>query len=385
MPCCDRHSLSSSGLAALGEAYLTSGQTSEGLDILENLLKSDQEVLKAADLLAPIYHERGQYEQEARVLRIWLKADPQNLQASEKLGLLLAADGTPEALALLNSAAAGSGQARARLADLISALEIPEGDAAYRLTNCGQALANLNEWPLAEQAFGLAVVEDKTYGEAWAWLGLARQHDKTPGAQQALETAVNLNPQSASIHAMFGAFYQQGGNPGEALKQFKTATQLEPGNPAWWAALAGAATQTDLTVALNANIQAVNLAPQEPSYWYNLAAFCVERNAYIQDYGLNAALRAYALQPNNVLYMDMLGRTQLALGMNDPAEVMLKKALDAAGSPSQSGMIHFHLGLLYLQSGRNDLAKFEFEQTLALDPAGTYGSQAKKLLERYFP
>jgi Flp pilus assembly protein TadD len=184
---------------------------------------------------------------------------------------------------------------------------------------------------------------------------------------------------------MFGTYWQQEGEPKQAIQQFTAATQLEPGNPAWWLALANASAQSDLSVALNAYIQAVNLAPQEAVYWYALATFSVEQNSYIEDYGLSAALRAFALDPKNPAYMDMLGRAQMAVGQNAAAEVMYKKALSISSPDGPLYIYHYHLGLLYLQTDQAAQAKFEFEQTLAYDPHGSYGAQAKKLVERYFP
>ena len=374
----ERGNLSPVGQAALAEAYFASDQTGLALALSQNLLAANQEIPRVGPLLAKYYRERGQLDEETRVLRRWLEGDPQNPQASQRLGLILAAQAAPEAVPLLQTAS------QTQFGNMINALEAP-GNLTYRLTRCGQALAQMNEWILAEQAFTHAVTTDSAYAEAWAWLGLARQHNGRPGAQQALVNAIQLNGQSASIHVMAGTYYLQSGNPGEAVNQFKTATQEEPGNPAWWVALGGAAAQIDLSVALNAYIQAIDLAPQQADYWYDLAAFCVERNAYIDDYGLNAGLQAYALEPHNPLYMDMLGRVQTAAGLYDPAEVMFKKALETAGSSDPTAMFHLHLGLLYLQNSHNDLAKFEFEQALTLDPTGLYGSQAQKLLQRYFP
>jgi len=82
--------------------------------------------------------------------------------------------------------------------------------------------------------------------------------------------------------------------------------------------------------------------------------------------------------------MDMLGRAELGTGQWDAAEVMFKKAL-VAGTPNTAFIQHLHLGLLYLQMGREAQAKDEFQQTVKLDPQGPYGKQAKTLLDRYFP
>jgi predicted Zn-dependent protease len=110
----------------------------------------------------------------------------------------------------------------------------------------------------------------------------------------------------------------------------------------------------------------------------------VENNAYLEEYGLGAALRAYALEPNNPAYMDMVGRAQMGTDQTEAAETMFKKAL-AADEQDSDFIYHFHLGLLYLQTQREAQAKDELQTTLKLDPQGPYGKQAKALLERYFP
>jgi predicted Zn-dependent protease len=267
---------------------------------------------------------------------------------------------------------------------LISALKTPPDKPAYRLALCGQALARLHEWPLAEQAFSQAVGDNPQYAAAWAWLGLARQQNKAANALDALENAVRIDGKSAPIHAMLGTYWQKAGETQKAGAEFNTATQLEPSNPAWWLALAGTTAQTDLTSALKAYLQAVNLAPEDDKNWYALAAFCVENSAYLEEYGLDAALRAFALDPKNPAYMDMLGRAQMGTGQTEAAEEMFKKALAAGGSDT-AFIQHFHLGLLYLQTRREAQAKDELQQTVKLDPQGPYGKQAKTLLERYFP
>lgn len=378
-------SLSSSGQVALGDAYLANKQIDQARTEWEDLLYQNQELVKISPRLIQIYHNRKEFKQEENLLNIWLGIEPSNPDANERLGRLLAALAAPDALTYLNMAASSSTDTATRLNTLISALKSPTENPAYRLARCGQALAQLGEWTLAEQAFTRAVNTDPQYANAWAWLGLARQQNNMPAAQAALEQGLKLDQNSAAIHAMLGTYWQQAGKPEQARQQFKTATDLEPGNPSWWVALGAASAQLDLSEALNAYTQAVNLAPQEAGNWYALAAFCVENEAYIEDYGLSAALRAFALDPTNPTYMDMLGRAQMATGQREAAEVMFKKALAVDGSTDQAYIYHFHLGLLYMQSGQSNKAKFEFQQTLESDPQGTYGSQAKKLVERYFP
>jgi Flp pilus assembly protein TadD len=113
-----------------------------------------------------------------------------------------------------------------------------------------------------------------------------------------------------------------------------------------------------------------------------MAVFCIENEAFVQDYGLDAALRAYALKPGNLQYMDTLGRALAASGESDSAEALFLKAITTA--PQDAAPV-FHLGLLYLQTNRGAEAKARFQEAVQLDPDGPYGTQAKKALERYFP
>jgi len=380
-----KSALSPAGQVNLGDAYLATSQTDLAMLEWDDLFTHKLETASTGARISRVFHSRKDFESEEQLLKKWLELEPGNPEASEKLGILLSSEGKPEAIPLLKYAVDNSEQAASRLASLISALDSSQDEPAYHLTRCGQALADLDEWSLAEMAFNTAANANPQYAQAWAWLGLARQLNKTPGAQAAIETALRLDPQSAFIHAMQGMIWQQAGNLEQAQLSFEMATKLEPENPAWWQALGTASSQVDLSTALNAYVQAVNLAPNEATYWYALAAFCVEKNAYIEDYGLSAALRAFALDPHNPFFMDMLGRAQLAAGYSDQAELMFKKALSEIGTDKPNVMLHLHLGLLYIQTGREEQAKFEFQQTLENDPQGPYGLQAKKLIERYFP
>jgi tetratricopeptide (TPR) repeat protein len=375
--------LGSLGRLALGDAFLSNNETSRAMREWEMLLAEHMEIASVSQRLAKQYHIRKDYDNEMRVLKAWLETDGTNPEASEQMGLLLAASAAPEALPLLRSAAEQSQQAANRLNGLITALDRQEKDRAYLLALSGQALALMNEWALAEQAFELSVAANSNYANAWAWLGTARQHNNSSGALNAIEEAIHLEPNSAAIHTMLGNYWQNAGQPVNAISEFQAATRIEPGNPAWWQALAGAQAQNDLSAALDAYIKSVNIAPQEAIYWFSLAAFCVEKNAYLEDYGLNAALRAFALEPKNPEYIDMLGRAQMAVGQLDAAEVSFNKAIKLGSSASIPGT-HLHMGLLYLQTDRQANAKLEFEETLRLDPNGSYGSQAKKIIERYF-
>lgn len=379
----NKASLSPAGQLALGDAYLANSNTEQAIQEWSDLFNRGVEIPKSAIRLTQIYHQAGEYEAEIKILQRWLLLEPANQTAGQQLGILLAAEGSPDALPVLQKAT--QGDSSNRLEALVSALIESTSDQAYNLTRSGQALAGLGEWPLAEIAFQNAVETNTGYAEAWAWLGLARQQNQHKEALAALDNAIRLQPKSAAIHTMLGTVLQQNGKLQEALEQFKIATQIEPENPAWWQAMGGALAPYDLPGAVQSYVHAIKLAPENASYWYALAVFCVENNAFMEEYGLSAALRAYALQPYNPAHMDILGRAQLAFGQIKEAETMFTKALASSGPGNPTHIYMLHLGLLYLQVGREAEAKSALIQVQVLDPTGIYGLQAKKLLERYFP
>jgi Flp pilus assembly protein TadD len=80
--------------------------------------------------------------------------------------------------------------------------------------------------------------------------------------------------------------------------------------------------------------------------------------------------------------MDILGLTLMATEEWDSAEAIFKKAMAVA--PEDAAPV-FHLALLYLQTNKPDLAKQYLQSAQALDPDGPIGTQAARVLARYFP
>jgi Tfp pilus assembly protein PilF len=120
---------------------------------------------------------------------------------------------------------------------LLAALADP-ADVQYLIT--GQGLADLGEWELAKMAFQHSLQLAPGYAEAWAFLSEARQKINPPEPAAALEDlqhALTLDPESISAITMLALYWQRQGQTQRASDLFRTAANLEPKDPAWYAAL----------------------------------------------------------------------------------------------------------------------------------------------------
>ncbi len=317
-------------------------------------------------------------------LRLVVTADPQDATAYHRLALIQATDNPAQALEYLELAErlqpAGNNQLLREA--LQHALQNPTSPSRYIVI--GRVHLQLGERALALKTFEEALVFYPDYAEAWAWLAevLYQIGEDNRLVESYYEKALTLNPAAAGIHTMAGLYWERQGHYRQAEALYQRATELEPQEPVWLLALARVTAQRDLPLALEHYLKATEMDPYHFSTWYALAAFCVENEAFLNDYGLEAALRAYALEPEDPQVMDLLGRALAATGETESAKVIYAKAIAAA---PEAAAPHFHLALLYLQINLRAEAKAMFQETQHLDPDGPYGTQAKNILDRYFP
>jgi tetratricopeptide (TPR) repeat protein len=390
-----KSALTPDGQFELGKAYFLSGEQEKALVEWQALPNGTQATVSAAPYLADAYHARARFDDEERVLRQWLALDPKNADAQYRLGLLLFADASPEAVPLFESAASSSPELKPGVDGLRVALKTALGAStspAARLTDCGRTLAAIGEWPLALRTFSRATQADAQDALAWAWLAEARQQTGGPSARQsqsgqaaldALQRAAGLAPDSAQIHAMFGLYWQRQRDWQKARAEFESAARLEPQNPVWQISLGDVYVHLgDLVTALTYYQDAVSLSPGDAQTWRALALFSVENDVDVEGVGRDAALRAYALDSENAQGLDILGRALAATQQYDAAETFFKKALTAAPRDAAPA---YHLAVLYLQTDKLDLAKQYLLSAQSLDPNGAIGGQASTLLARYFP
>lgn len=377
----EEETLSPEGWLALGEIYFLNGDRDSAY--AQAWLPLYQTGFASPALLARLAGYAA-YKQDPALEILYLTRlldlSPETSSARYRLGLLLAVDSPQAALASLNQAdRPDSSTLRQSLEQALS-----QEDLAYRNILIGRALANLGEWTLALKAFRAAAAQDPNYAEAWAWQAeaLYQAGEETAIVESYYEKALALNPNAAGIQAMAGLYWERNRNYPQAEARYLRAAQLEPQNQAWRLALAAVIARRDLPAALGHYQAATQLAPHDSSTWLALAAFCVEHEAFLEDAGLEAALRAYALEPENPEALGLLGRALAATGEVETAQIMHERAIALA--PNQPAP-RFHLALLYLQTNRRAEARQAFADVARLDPGGPYGQQAREILARYFP
>ncbi len=378
--------LSDRGREILGEAYASTQDWHQALHVWEPLLKAGKGdaalYAQASRMYEALYPDDDETLRD--LYRQWAEKDPQSAYPQYRLGMYLALENPDEAMKRWMTAARLDETYAPAVETLRTGMNLAliQPDEASRDVFIGRALALTGEWSFAEDAFAAATRANPQDGEAWAWLGEARQHlDEDVGDAPA--RALHLSPRSPVVRSLLGMYYQRREAYSLAEAQFQAAASLEPKNPAWQAALGEViALEGDLPRALRFYQRAASLSPDSPTYWRLLAQFCVDYRIYLRETGLPAAQKASALSNQDALSLDTLGQVYFLLDERKEAEAAFSRALES--NPNFS-LAYLHLAKLYLAQGKMDAAKDALLHAAetARDPA--LAREAARLLRTYFP
>jgi predicted O-linked N-acetylglucosamine transferase (SPINDLY family) len=337
----------------------------------------EQTLLRATEL-----HRAGRLDEAEAGYRRVLAQRPEHGAALHRLGLLALQSGHAEtALELLGRAAAAD-------------------PAAWR-SHCGlgQALAALERFPEAREAFQRATGLNPGCLEAWLGTGAAcRALGLGREALAAFAQAAALGPDHAEAQNNLGIALQDAGRLAEAVQAFRRATQLEDDFPIAHNNL-GNALLLDRQVdpALDQLQGVVRRWPDFADAWYNLgnAAFTGCRFPEAEA----AYRRTLALAPAHLSARNNLGNALQALGRNEEALAAYLEALrlnpgfvdagnnasaaaralgrmdqaarllrDALAARPDSAVTHCNLGNVLKDIGRMEEAVQNFRRALELDP-----------------
>jgi tetratricopeptide (TPR) repeat protein len=334
--------------------------------------------------IAKAFRKLGDIQKAMNTWQEVLKIDPRNSEAHYNLGLLLMTRRPKDALSELMQAIRYNQDRDALVQVLREGLNraLLQDNLAYQLVVSGQSLASIKEWDLAQEAFLRATLHVNNFPEAWGWLGEAYQHNGKDGLP-ALKKALGLNQNSATILALYGLYYRRQNQIDLAWGAYWRASLLEPANSAWQLVLGDLSAQKgELFQALEHYKNAVSLAPQDPIAWLGLAIFCVQYNVEVSNLGMDAALQSLKLAPNDWQSYNSMGQVLMSRGELPSAKSYYLLALKIA--PNQAE-IYLHLGYLMLMQNQRDEAYNTLVKSYQLDPEGSIGWQAQRLIDQYFP
>ncbi len=387
------NALSPSGVMSWGDTKFVLGDPGFAVGLWNNLMDRQGNPSILLPRIAHAYqtlalhsadHSLELYSEEIQAWQKYLVYQPGDAAALYRLGLLYTATSPADALPELMLADRLDPSLDASIQSLRSALitALISNDHSYQFVVSGQGLGALGDWDLAAVAFRNAISVQPDYAEAWAWLGEAKQQEGQDGSNE-MEKALEFNPNSAMVQSLYGLYLQRQEKPEQALAAFQKAAALEPENAGWQMALGQAYEQAgDLVAALDHYKSAVELSPDEATFWRALAEFSLRNNVDIAGTGLPAVLRLVELAKNDWQSDDIAGQILMETDDMVGAEVLLKKAIEL--DPTQAAP-SLHLGLLYLQTGNRAGAYSCLNQAKVFDPDGPIGWQANRLLEQYFP
>ncbi len=377
-------SLSADGWRDLGAAYYELGRYEDSAKSLQRGLEIYEDSAAIHRQLALAFNAQGEFEAEMDALQNYLALEGNEAAAHHRLGLLLSIYKPDSAYEELRAAMQQDAAYEPSAQTMISALNLGaiQPDESRRLVAIGRGLGLVSEWQLAGEAFQRASEADGENAQAWAWLGEAKQHLGQDGGEE-LARAIRLDPFNASIRALYGLYWKRMDEPQKALAQFQWAAAIEEDNPAYQAALADAFTfAADLPSALAKYLHAIELAPNEATYWRLLAVFSAQYSYRVTEFGIPAAQKALTFAPDEAASYDLLGWTYLAAELPVTAELNLRTALELDENYAPA---HLHLGILYLETNEMEKARASLLRAQELDPNGVQGLAAAKLLELYFP
>jgi tetratricopeptide (TPR) repeat protein len=382
--------LSHQALLALGDAYLDQGNHRDAVQNWQMALDSGADSPEILTRLASVYRESGNYAKSAEVLKEMIAIRPDDGNLNFQLGSLLAAIEPGSAPVYLEQAASLESQLAAPAQKIRRSIQTARlsDEPAYTYLAAGRALASLDEWELAAEAFRRASIARPDYSDAWAFLGEACQHaslviENDQQCLSNLEEALRLDPGSISANTFLALYWQRHERPDLALEYLQMAASLDPSNPAFLAEIGGILSEMgDLPGAQAAYQSAIDLAPNDPLYWRLMAEYAIRNKIQIRELALPAAERAVQLNDEDPQSLMVLGNTYYLVEEYEKAEQYLLEtlSLDPDFAPA-----HLHLGMNYLLQGDVHLAAQELEQARALAPGSEIAERVDRLLHRYFP
>lgn len=312
-----------------------------------------------------------------------LTLHPDDTRANYILGLLLAIEDSPSAIAYLDIATLdplysfNAGQVQQMVALKLTDETVT---ALSYYQSLGEVLLDGQEWGLAEYAFSQAIAADNFAWTSYMYRGYVRGQLEQDGLSD-LETAVALAPNLALPYYFLGLYWRGNERWDFAHEAFAKAYLLDPKNPA----LAIQIAQTyqgegNYEEASNWYQVAVSLEPENSDWVAVQTAFYAETAYALEDEGLSIVETAYTQFPDDAEVVTSLGRVYFLLERYEEAGYHISRAVSL---DSNNPRARYYYGLFLEAQGDTGGARFAYQDVIRMvgNEAG-YGLLAARKLEQ---
>jgi tetratricopeptide (TPR) repeat protein len=199
------------------------------------------------------------------------------------------------------------------------------------------------------------------------------------GAESVLRRAVEVDPARSEPYGLLGQIYAQQQKLDQALREFQAVADRQPTSVGAQTIVAVLLHQLDRRSEAKATYRKV-LAIDDgaPVAANNLAWLMMEDNESL-DEAMQLAQRAKSRLPESGDVADTLGWLYFKRGLTAQAIDELKAAV---GKNAGNATYHYHLGLVYAQTGYIDLAQKTLQAALKLNPNAPEAAEARRALAR---
>ncbi len=200
-----------------------------------------------------------------------------------------------------------------------------------------------------------------------------------PGAQAALQKAIELDKNNSDAIEKLGKLQVQGGNSDKALALYQQSIKDNP-QVVMFYILSGELYEAkkDWDHAKDMYQQALTISPDHPLASNNLASVILDQGGNV-DVALGLAQTARRGMPDSPNAADTLGWAYYQKGIYQAAINQFQDALrlgEKRGDPDDAD-IHYHLGVAYQKANQNAQARQQLEKAVKLSPNN---ADAKKAL-----
>jgi tetratricopeptide (TPR) repeat protein len=202
------------------------------------------------------------------------------------------------------------------------------------------------------------------------------------GAEAALKKSAELDKNNSDALLKLGQVQVAKGSADQAIATYQQALRDNPREASFYILMGELyEAKQDWSKAKDAYQKALEIKPEEPLASNNLAYVMLQSGGNV-DLALSLARTARRGMPDSPNAADTLGWVLYQKGAYQSAVDLFQEALKLSqkSKAPDDATVHYHLGLAYQKTGKNDLARQNLERVLKIDPNYSQADDVKKQL-----